>query len=137
MLNSRRAPFDDQRVRKAFNFLYDFEATRRTILYDQYERINSYFPNSDYGASGAPSEEELTVLEPFRDQLPAELFTEAFVSPVTDGSGRNRKQVREAIKLFKEAGWNLSEGKLMKDGEQMKVEILLNSAGSELSLIHI
>ncbi len=131
MLNSRRAPFDDQRVRKAFNFLYDFEATRRTILYDQYERINSYFPNSDYGASGAPSEEELTVLEPFRDQLPAELFTEAFVSPVTDGSGRNRKQVREAIKLFKEAGWNLSEGKLMKDGEQMKVEILLNSAGSE------
>jgi len=131
MLNSRRAPFDDQRVRKAFNFLYDFEATRRTILYDQYERINSYFPNSDYGATGAPSEEELTVLEPFRDQLPAELFTEAFVSPVTDGSGRNRKQVREAIKLFKEAGWNLSEGKLMKDGEQMKVEILLNSAGSE------
>lgn len=131
MLNSRRAPFDDQRVRRAFNYLYDFEATRRTILYNQYERINSYFPNSEYGASGAPTDEEIAVLEPFRDKLPPELFTEAYVSPVTDGSGKNRKQVREAIKLFKEAGWNLSEGKLIKDGKQMKIEILLNSAGSQ------
>ena len=131
MLNSRRAPFDDQRVRRAFNFLYDFEATRRTILYDQYERINSYFPNSEYGATGTPTAEEIAVLEPFRNQLPEQLFTDAFLSPVTDGSGRNRKQVREAIKLFKEAGWSLSEGKLMKDGRQMKVEVLLNSAGSQ------
>ena len=131
MMNSRRAPFDDQRVRRAFNFLYDFEATRRTILYDQYERINSFFPNSEYGATGKPTAEEVAVLEPFRDQLPAEIFTEEFLSPVTDGSGKNRRQVREAIKLFKEAGWNLSEGKLMKDGKQMKVEMLLGSAGSQ------
>ena len=131
MMNARRAPFDDQRVRKAFNFLYDFEATRRTILYNQYERINSYFPNSEFGSSGAPTTEEVSVLEPYRDQLAPEVFTEAYQSPVTDGSGRNRKQVREALKLFKEAGWNLSEGKLVKDGKQMKVEILLNSAGTQ------
>ena len=131
MMNARRAPFDDQRVRKAFNFLYDFEATRRTILYNQYERINSYFPNSEFGSSGAPTPEEVSVLKPYRDQLAPEVFTEAYQSPVTDGSGRNRKQVREALKLFKEAGWNLSEGKLVKDGKQMKVEILLNSAGTQ------
>ncbi len=131
MLNSRRAPFDDQRVRKAFNFLYDFEATRRTILYDQYDRINSFFPNSEYGASGPPTPEEIAILEPYRDQLPPEVFTDAYVAPVTDGSGNNRKQIREALKLFKEAGWSLSDGKLVKDGKQMKVEILLNSAGSE------
>ena len=131
MMNARRAPFDDQRVRKAFNFLYDFEATRRTILYNQYERINSYFPNSEFGSSGTPTPEEVSVLEPYRDQLAPEVFTEAYQSPVTDGSGRNRKQVREALKLFKEAGWNLSEGKLVKDGKQMKVEILLNSAGTQ------
>ena len=131
MMNARRAPFDDQRVRKAFNFLYDFEATRRTILYNQYERINSYFPNSEFGSSGAPTPEEVSVIEPYRDQLAPEVFTEAYQSPVTDGSGRNRKQVREALKLFKEAGWNLSEGKLVKDGKQMKVEILLNSAGTQ------
>ncbi len=131
MLNTRRAPFDDQRVRRALNYLYDFEATKRTILYNQYERINSYFPNSDYGASGPPTAEEIAILEPYRDQLPAELFTEAYVSPVTDGSGRNRAQMREAIKLFKEAGWSLENGKLMKDGEQMKVELLLVDAGSQ------
>ena len=127
MMNSRREQFADQRVRKALGFLYDFEATRRTILYDQYERINSYFPNSDYGASGVPTPEELELLEPYRDKLPPEVFTDAYVSPVTDGSGRNRKQLREAIRLFKEGGWELSDGKLMKDGEQMKIEILLVS----------
>lgn len=131
MLNGRRAPFDDQRVRRALGLLYDFEATRRTILYNQYERINSYFPNSDFGASGTPTAEEISVLEPYRDQLPSEVFTQEFISPVTDGSGRNRKQLREAINLFKEAGWNLSDGKLMKDGQQMKVEILLADAGSQ------
>lgn len=131
MMNSRRAPFDDQRVRKAFNFLYDFEATRRTILYNQYERINSYFPNSEYGASGAPTPEEVAVLEPFRDKIAPEVFTQPYAAPVTDGSGNNRKQIREALKLFKEAGWSLSDGKLMKDGKQMKVEMLLNSAGSQ------
>ena len=127
MMNSRRDQFADQRVRKALSFLYDFEATRRTILYDQYERINSYFPNSEYGASGTPTPEEIALLEPYRDKLPKEVFTDAYVSPVTDGSGRNRKQLREAIRLFKEGGWELSDGKLMKDGEQMKIEILLVS----------
>ena len=125
--NARRAPFDDQRVRKALNLLYDFETTRRTILYNQYERINSFFPNSDFGANGSPTDEEIAVLEPYREKLPAELFTEAYISPVTDGSGRNRKELRQALALFKEAGWNLSQGKLMKDGKQMKIEILLVS----------
>ena len=123
--NLRREPFDDQRVRQAFDQLYDFEATRRTILYNQYDRINSFFPNSDFGASGAPQPEEVAVLEPYRDQLPASVFEQEYVSPVSDGSGRNRKQLRTAISLFKEAGWNLEQGKLMKDGKQMKVELLL------------
>lgn len=125
--NMRRSPFDDQRVRKAFDYLYDFETTKRTILYNQYERINSFFPNSDFGSVGAPSPEEIEVLEPYRDKLPAELFEKEYLSPVTDGSGRNRKQLREAIRLLKEAGWNFEGGKMMKDGKQMKVEILLVS----------
>jgi len=123
--NTRREPFDDQRVRKAFDLLYDFEATRRTILYNQYERINSYFPNSDFGAAGDPTAAEIEVLEPYRQQLPSELFEQAYLSPVSDGSGRNRKQLRAAIKLFREAGWNLEKGVLLKDGVQMKVELLL------------
>ena len=88
--NSRRAPFDDVNVRKAFDLLYDFETIKRTILYNQYDRINSYFPNSDYGVNGPPTAEEIAILEPYRDQLPAEVFTESYVGPVSDGSGRNR-----------------------------------------------
>jgi len=130
-MNLRREPFDDQRVRKALGLLYDFETTKRTILYNQYDRINSYFSNSDYGVSGPPTAEEIAVLEPYRDQLPEALFTDAFVSPVTDGSGRNRKQLREAIGLFKEAGWKFADGKLMKDGKQMKLEILLRQADTQ------
>lgn len=124
-LNLRRPPFDDLNVRKGINLLYDFETIKRTILYNQYDRINSYFPNSEYGASGVPSAEEIAVLEPYRNQLPPEVFTEEFKLPVSDGSGRNRKQLREAIKLFNAAGWNLEGGKLMKDGKQMGLELLL------------
>ena len=123
--NMRRAPFDDIRVRQAIALLYDFETIKRTILYNQYERINSYFPNSEYGVSGPPTEAELAVLEPFKDQLPEEVLTQEFKAPVTDGSGRNRKQLREALALFNEAGWQLSNGKLMKDGQQMSLELLL------------
>ena len=123
--NSRRAPFDDVNVRKAFDLLYDFETIKRTILYNQYDRINSYFPNSDYGVNGPPTAEEIAILEPYRDQLPAEVFTKRYVGPVTDGSGRNRKQLREALALFNKAGWKLESGKLMKDGKQMTVEYLL------------
>ena len=123
--NLRRAPFDDHRVRQAINLLYDFETIRRTILYNQYERINSYFPNSEYGASGPPSAEEVAVLEPFKDQLEPAVLTEAFLSPLTDGSGRNRREMRQALALFNDAGWQLQGGKLMKGGQQMKLELLL------------
>lgn len=129
--NLRRAPFDDHRVRQAINLLYDFETIKRTILYNQYERINSYFPNSDYGVSGAPTAEEIAILEPFRDQLPAEVFTEEFRSPVSDGSGRNRREMRQALSLFNEAGWTLTDGKLMKNGQQMSMELLLVQADQQ------
>ncbi|MFK7997528.1 MAG: extracellular solute-binding protein [Granulosicoccus sp.] len=125
--NQRRTPFDDLAVRKAINLLYDFETIKRTILYNQYERINSYFPNSDYGVSGPPTPEEIAILEPYRDQLAPEVFTQEFKAPVTDGSGRNRRQLREALALFNEAGWDLSDGKLMKGGQQLSLEILMVS----------
>lgn len=123
--NMRRAPFDDKRVRQAINLLYDFETIKRTILYNQYERINSYFPNSEYGVSGPPTEEELAILEPYKDSLPEEVFTQEFKAPVTDGSGRNRQQLRQALALFNEAGWELSDGQLTKEGQQMSLELLL------------
>ncbi len=123
--NLRRPPFDNKQVRQGLTLLYDFETIKRTILYNQYERINSYFPNSEYGVDGPPTAEEIAILEPFKDQLPEEVFTTEFKAPVSDGSGRNRQQLRQALALFNEAGWALSNGKLMKDGQQMSLELLL------------
>ncbi len=127
--NLRRPKFQDVRVRHALNYLYDFESIQRTLLYGYYKRIKSYFPNSDYGVSGEPTPKEIAILEPFRDQLDSQILTEAFEPPVTDGSGRDRKNKRAALRLFKEAEWSLKESKLINDktGEQLKIEILTAS----------
>ncbi len=130
--NLRRSQFDDVRTREALGLLFDFEAIQRTVLHGQYVRTNSYFPNSDFGVGGQPpSEEELAILEPFREQLPAEVFTDAFEPPRTDGSGQIRDQMRQALQLLGEAGWQLQDGRLLRNGRQMAIEFLIVSADSE------
>ena len=131
--NLRRAPFDDIRVREAISALYDFETTQRLLLHKQYTRSKSFFPNSDFGASGAPTAEEKAILQPYADKLRPEVLTEAFEPSQTDGSGRIRKNMREAQRLFSAAGWNVKDGKLVSDktGEQMTLEILLVSPAME------
>ena len=124
--NLKRAKFADPRVREALMNLYDFEAIQRTLLYGQYKRIASYFPNSDYGASGAPSDVERAVLTPFAAQLPAGTLVRAFVPPKTDGSGHDRAGKRRALSLFRAAGWHLKGGKLISDqtGKQFQLELM-------------
>lgn len=131
--NLRQPKFEDIRVRQALLSLYDFEAIQRTLLYGKYKRIASFFPNSDYGASGPPTPDEIAILEPFRDQLPAALFSDAFTPPKTDGSGRDRRNKRTALKLFKEAGWSLQDSKLVsqKTGEQLQVELMTSFPESQ------
>ena len=124
--NLKREKFEDIRVRQAIMTLYDFEAIQRTLLFGQYKRINSYFPNSDYGARNAPSESEQAILQPFAAQLPDGTLDKAFTPPTTDGSGRDRKSRRLALALFKEAGWVLKKGKLVSasSGEQFQLELM-------------
>ncbi len=126
MFNVGLDKFDDLNVRKAITYMYDFETTQRQLLHGFFERSNSYFPNSDYASSDLPSEEELLLLNPFKDQLPAALFTETFKLPKTDGSGRDRKNKRTALKLFKESGWITKGGKLIhaETQEQFSIEIV-------------
>jgi len=124
--NLRRAKFADPRVREAFGYLFDFEWIRRNILYGQYTRTTSNFPNSGYGAKGLPTPAERALLEPHRAKLPERLFTQPFEPPATDGSGNNRANVRKAYELFKAAGWETRDGKLVnvKTGEPMTIEFL-------------
>jgi microcin C transport system substrate-binding protein len=126
VLNTRRAKFSDSRVREALAMLFDFEWTQKALLYGQYTRTESYFPNSDYGSSGPLAEDEKAILEPYRSQLPETVFENGFKVSRTDGSGRIRRELRRALKLLKVAGWSLKEGKLRDSkGQQMTVEILL------------
>ena len=127
-INTRRKKFADVRVRKALDHAFDFEWTNRNQFYGLYKRTNSFFENSDMKASGPPSEAELKLLEPFRDQLPKDVFAEPYVSPVTDGSGNMRRQLRQADRLLRAAGWTLKDGKrINKQGELFEIEFLLFS----------
>jgi microcin C transport system substrate-binding protein len=125
-INTRRDKFKSPKVREALVCAFDFEWTNKTIMYGSYDRTHSVFQNSDLMAKGLPSQEELAMLEPFRDKVPAEVFGEPFVPPVSDGSGADRALLRRAGQLLNEAGFPIKDGKrVMPNGERMAIEFLL------------
>ena len=131
-LNTRRPKLADIRVRTALDYAFDFEWTNKNIFYDLYTRTESFFENSDMKASGKPSPAELALLEPFRGQLPAEVFGEPYKSPVTDGSGQDRKLLRDAGRLLGEAGWQVKDGKRVNaKGEVLELEFLITDPSTE------
>ena len=111
--NTRRPHLRDPRVRRALILAYDFESLNKNMMYSEYERTNSYFVQTAFAASGLPSAEEIALLEPFRNQLPAELFTSPYTLPVTDGAGNNRQFLNQAAKLLKEAGFEKKNNQLI------------------------
>jgi microcin C transport system substrate-binding protein len=124
--NTRRPIFSDARVREALDYAFDFEWTNRNLFYGAYTRTESYFSNSELASSGVPSGKELAILEPFRDKLPPELFTQPYVTPKTDGSGNVRPNLLKALDLLGQASWHVDKDKLVDaKGQQMKFEILL------------
>jgi microcin C transport system substrate-binding protein len=124
-INTRREKFQDARVREALTFAFDFEWTNKTIMYGAYARTVSPFQNSDMVAVGPPSPEELKLLEPFRGQVPDEVFGPPFVPPVTDGSGQDRTLLRKASQLLQDAGFVIKDGKrLLPNGEVFRIEFL-------------
>jgi len=129
--NIRRDLFKDKRVRLALTYLFDFEWTNEALFYGAYERTHSYFSNSELASYNLPSRSELKLLEPYRDQLPDEVFTTEYSSP-TGGAKNMRNNFENAMTLLQEAGWVLDDkNRLMKDGKQFKFEILLVSPGFE------
>lgn len=131
-INTRRAKFADRRVRKALDYAFDFEWTNKTLFYGMYTRTASYFENSDLKAQGALSPAELTLLEPFRDKLPPEVFGDPYTPPVTDASGRYRPSMRSASQLLDEAGWRVQDGVRKNDkGETLDVEFLIEDPVTE------
>ncbi len=132
VFNTRRDIFKHRNVRQAIGLMYDFEWQNKNLSYGFYQRTRSYFGNCELEAKGLPSEEELKILEPLRGKIPDEVFTAEFDPPRTDGSGNIREQVRKAIPLLKDAGWEIKNGKMTdKNGRNLAFEILLNDAAFE------
>ena len=130
--NLRRPLFQDIRVRKALGLALDFDWSNRKLFYNQYQRNDSYFSNSELAARGKPSEAELKLLEPFRDQLPPELFEKPWQPPTTRPPSSLRQNLRKAKALLQEAGWSYRDGALRNDkGEPFHFEITLVQKGFE------
>ena len=126
-MNMRRDKFKDRRLREALIDTFDFEWTNKNIMYGSYDRTHSVFQNSPMMAKGKPDAAELALLEPFRKHLPAEVFGEPYVPPVTDASGQDRRWLRRANQLLTDAGFVLKNGKrVMPNGEPITIEFLLD-----------
>ncbi|UTW51979.1 ABC transporter substrate-binding protein [bacterium SCSIO 12827] len=127
--NTRRELFSDPQVRHALAYAFNFEWSNKALFYDQYERTRSYFQNSEMAATGLPGPEELKLLEPFRADLPPEVFTQEYNPPRGDESGNIRGNLRTASKLLTEAGWVIKDGKRInaKTGKPFAFEMLLVS----------
>jgi microcin C transport system substrate-binding protein len=131
-INTRRQKFADARLREALTNAFDFEWTNKTIMYGSYERTVSVFQNSDMMAKGPPGAEEVALLEPFRNTLPAEVFGEPYLPPVSDGSGQDRAPLRKAAQLLKDAGCVIVDGKrVLPNGERIAIEFLIDEPSFE------
>ncbi len=131
--NLRRDKFKDPRVRRAFNMALDFEEMNKQLFFGQYSRIGSFFEGIELASTGVPQGQELEILESVRDKVPPELFTKPYTNPVGGNPESVRANLRQALRLLREAGYEVRDQKLVnvKTGEQITVEFLVNSPQSE------
>jgi microcin C transport system substrate-binding protein len=132
VLNVRRDQFKDARVRNAFNWAFDFEEMNKQLFYGQYIRIDSYFAGTELASSGLPEGKELAILETLQDKVPAEVFTKPYQNPVGGDPEAVRTNLRESMRLLKEAGYEIKERKLVDAaGKPVTVEILVQDPAFE------
>jgi microcin C transport system substrate-binding protein len=136
IFNLQKPPFQDRRVRQALSLLWDFDWSNRQMMRGMYIRQRSFFSRSELAASQLPDPGELAILEPWRGQVPDEVFDQVYQPPQTDGSGRIRPQQTQALKLLEEAGWTPRGDRLVNaQGEPLQFTFLSNQKGFERLLL--
>ena len=135
--NLRRDKFKDERVREALNYAYDFESLNKNLAYGRLNRIDSYFWGTELASSGLPEGREKEILEELKDKVPPAVFTTPYTNPVAGDPQKARDNLRKAMTLFKEAGYELKNRKLVnvKTGEPFGIEILLSNPSQERTVL--
>ena len=133
VMNLRREKFQDARVRLALNYAWDFESIKDSIFFGQYKRITSYYAGTELASSGLPQGKELEILETVRDEVPPEVFTTPYSNPVGGTPEAARENLRKALQLLREAGYELKGSQLVnsKTGEPFTIELLDNDPNLE------
>jgi microcin C transport system substrate-binding protein len=131
--NLRRDKFRDQKVREALNYAFDFEDLNRSLAYNAFQRVDSYFWGTELASSGLPEGREKEILEELKDKVPPEVFTTPYTNPVNGDPQKVRDNLRKALELFREAGYELKDRKLVnvKTGEPFGFELLLSNPSFE------
>jgi microcin C transport system substrate-binding protein len=135
--NIRRDKFKDARVRRAFNLAFDFEEMNKQLFFGQYKRINSYFDGTELASSGLPQGKELEILETVRDKVPPEVFTTPYTNPVNGNPEAVRANLREAVRLLKDAGYEIRDRRLVdaKTGAPYSAELLVQDPSFERYIV--
>jgi microcin C transport system substrate-binding protein len=131
--NIRRDKFKDARLRLALNYAFDFDEMNKQLFFGQYTRIASYFEGTELAARGLPEPKELEILEPLRDKVPPEVFTKAYTNPAGGSPEAVRNNLREALRILKDAGYEVRNQKLtnVKTGEPLAMELLSQDPTTE------
>lgn len=139
VFNTRRDVFKDIRVRKALSLMFDFEWINKNLNNNVYTRTQSFWQGSTLSSYQQPANDiEKALLAPFPDAVSEDIMNGTYMLPVSDGTGRDRKLLRQALKLFNEAGYNIDNGKLIgPDGNQLTFEVMPQNEDQEkLSLAY-
>ena len=132
VFNQRNPLFQDRKVRKALGMAFDFEWANNKLFFNEYTRSASYFSNSHLAATGLPEGLELEYLQPFKDQLPPEIFTQPLTPFSSNTPNGIRDNLRAAKNILIEAGWTVKDGRLVdQEGKPFEFEILLVSPSFE------
>ncbi|ACS86120.1 extracellular solute-binding protein family 5 [Musicola paradisiaca Ech703] len=134
VFNIQRPQFSDRRVRQALSLMFDFNWMNKALFFNSYQRASSFFQNTEYAAQGVPDAGELKWLAPLKDKLPPEVFGPAWQPPQSDGSGYDRNNLRQALQLLQQAGWELRGDKLVnkQTGAPFRFELMLSTASNSL-----
>ena len=133
VFNTRRPIFADEKVREALSIAFDFNWVNKNLFGDAFTRTESFWQNSALGAYGnAADARELALLGPAKDKIPADLLAGTYTMPITDGTGTDRKVLRQAVTLLAKAGYKISGGKMVDaSGNQLAFEVMTQNPAQE------